>query len=218
VAPEAIIWVRLLPEVVLIAIVVVGHVRRHPNDASWMPCVGDRAPHYDDFVPVPPPDVHTWIALTHHVLDLRIADEWLGRPECGAVVVFNGLVRDHADGTAGVTHIDYEAFAEQVVPRLDDLAQEARRRWPDLSRVVLWHRDGRVLLGESSVVVGVSSPHRGTAFDASRFLIDTLKATVPIWKKEFWNGGSDWARSSQHIADIADLPTSGTPGTVEVGR
>lgn len=184
---------------------IVWQVRRHPIDVSWMPRIGDRAPHYDEAVPVPPPDVHTWIALTHHVLDIRVADEWLGQPECGAVVLFSGLVRDHADGTTGVTHIDYEAYGEEVIPRLEALAAEARARWPELVRIALWHREGRVLLGESSVVVAVSSPHRDVAFEGSRFLIDALKATVPIWKKEFWNGGSDWARGAQHIVGITDL-------------
>ena len=208
-APEAIVgvWVgaELVPVAGFVAEVVVRQVRRHPVNDSWMARIGDRAPHYDGRVPVPPPDVTTWIALTHHALDVRIANEWLSRPECGAVVMFNGLVRDHAEGTTGVTHIDYEAYAEEVIPRMEALVEQARLRWPDLVRVVLWHREGRVMLAESSVVVAVSSPHRGTAFEASRFLIDALKATIPIWKKEFWNGGSEWARGSQHIVELVDL-------------
>ena len=143
-----------------------------------------------------------WIALTDQSLDLGIATDWVALPGCGAVVVFSGLVRDHADGSNGVTHIDYEAWAEQVIPRLTAVADEARRRWPDLGRVALWHREGRVLLGESSVVVAVSSPHRGAAFDACEFAIDTLKESVPIWKKEFFDGGSQWARAAQHITDV----------------
>jgi molybdopterin synthase catalytic subunit len=229
VAPEPIIGVRVGAHSVLIAsfitdvitdviaAFIVWHVRRHSPNVSWMPCIGDRAPHYDGTVPVPPPDVHNWITLTHHVLDVRVANEWLSRPECGAVVLFNGLVRDHADDTNGVIHIDYEAYGEEVVPRLEALAEQARLRWPDLARIVLWHREGRVLLGESSVVVAVSSPHRGAAFEASRFLIDTLKATVPIWKKEFWDGGSQWASGSQHIVELSDVPAT-LASDVEVGR
>jgi molybdopterin synthase catalytic subunit len=178
-----------------------------------MPCIGHRAPHYHDRVPVPPPDVHTWIACTEHVLDVRIASEWVGRPDCGAVVLFSGLVRDHADGVTGVTHIEYEAFEDQVITRLGDLADEARRRWPELGRVVLWHRIGVVQLGESSVIVAVSTPHRAASFEAASFLIDTLKATVPIWKKEFWNGGADWARASQHIVDLSDIGSTRTEAT-----
>jgi molybdopterin synthase catalytic subunit len=171
-----------------------------------MPCAGDRGRHYHDRVPVPPPDVQNWIACTEHVLDVGRASEWVGRSDCGAVVLFSGLVRDHADGVTGVTHIEYEAFTEQVMPRLDALAEEARRRWPEIGRIALWHRTGVVALGESSVVVAVSTPHRGSAFEAGQFLIDTLKATVPIWKKEFWNGGSDWARGTQHIIGLEDIP------------
>ncbi len=149
-----------------------------------------------------PPTSEDWIALTDQSLDLGVATDWVALPGCGAVVVFSGLVRDHADGSNGVTHIDYEAWAEQVIPRLTAVADEARRRWPDLGRVALWHREGRVLLGESSVVVAVSSPHRGAAFDACEFAIDTLKESVPIWKKEFFDGGSQWARAAQHITDV----------------
>lgn len=149
-----------------------------------------------------PPIADDWVALTDGSLDPQVAIDWVGLPDCGAVVVFSGLVRDHADGAEGVTHIDYEAWAEQVVPRLEVVVVDARRRWPDLGRVVLWHRQGRVLLGESSVIVAVSSPHRDAAFDAGRFAIDTLKETVPIWKKEFSDGGAQWARSSQHITDV----------------
>ncbi len=149
-----------------------------------------------------PPTSENWIALTDQSLDLGIATDWVALPGCGAVVVFSGLVRDHADGSNGVTHIDYEAWAEQVIPRLTAVADEARRRWPDLGRVALWHREGRVLLSESSVVVAVSSPHREAAFDACEFAIDTLKESVPIWKKEFFGGGSQWARAAQHITDV----------------
>jgi molybdopterin synthase catalytic subunit len=155
-------------------------------------------------VTLTPPTSDDWIALTDQSLDVGIATDWVALPGCGAVVVFSGLVRDHADGSSGVTHNDYEAWAEQVIPRLTAVADEARRRWPDLGRVALWHREGRVLLSESSVVVAVSSPHRGAAFDACEFAIDTLKESVPIWKKEFFDGGSQWARSAQHITDVND--------------
>lgn len=178
-----------------------------------MPCIGHGAPHYHDDVPVPPPDVSNWIALTEHPLDVQRATDWVALPECGAVVLFSGLVRDHAEGVEGVTHIDYEAFDEQVVVRLEALAADARRRWSDIGRIVLWHRRGRVLLGESSVVVAVSSPHRDHAFEAARHLIDGLKASVPIWKKEFWNGGSDWARGAQHIVE----PPGSDPSPSVVG-
>jgi len=157
-----------------------------------------------------PPSADDWVALTTEPLDAGRAAEWVARPDCGAVVVFSGLVRDHAEGTTDVTHIDYEAWAEKVIPRLHEVAGEARRRWP-VGRVVLWHREGVVRLSESSVVVAVSAPHRGEAFDAAEFCIDTLKATVPIWKKEHWAGGSTWARGAQHITEV---PGADAPGEV----
>jgi molybdopterin synthase catalytic subunit len=163
------------------------------------------APHYDADVTLPIPDTDDWVGLTQESLEVQDAADWVGRPECGAVVVFSGVVRDHAEGTVDVTRIDYEAWAEQVVPRLGEVAVEARRRWPVLGRIVLWHREGTVRLGESSVVVAVSAPHRREAFAAAEFCIDTLKATVPIWKKEHWAGGAQWARASQHITEVASL-------------
>lgn len=162
----------------------------------------DRGSHYDADVESAPPASDDWVVLTADPLDAGVAASWVGRPDCGAVVVFSGLVRDHADGATGVTHIDYEAWADEVVPRLAAIADDVRRRWPEVGRLALWHRDGRVGLGESSVVVAVSSPHRGTAFDAAEHAIDTLKATVPIWKKEFGEGGAQWARAAQHITEI----------------
>lgn len=155
-----------------------------------------------------PPEADDWVALTTAPLAVEVATEWVARPGCGAIVVFSGIVRDHAEGTSDVTHIDYEAWAEQVLPRLAEVAAEARRRWPAIGRVVLWHREGEVRLSESSVVVAVSTPHRGEAFAAAEFCIDTLKATVPIWKKEHWAGGSDWARGAQHITDVPRAPVA----------
>lgn len=151
-----------------------------------------------------PPTTDDWVALTDQLLEVGLAADWVALPGCGAVVVFSGLVRDHADGSTGVTHIDYEAWAEQVEPRLGAIADQARQRWPELGRIAIWHREGRVLLSESSVVVAVSAPHRGAAFNACEFAIDTLKESVPIWKKEFFDGGSQWARAAQHIADVDD--------------
>lgn len=148
-----------------------------------------------------PPSTDDWVALTQQSLDVGRAAEWVALPGCGAVVVFSGLVRDHADGSTGVTHIDYEAWTEQVEPRLLDVATEARRQWPEIGRIAIWHREGRVQLSESSVVVAVSTPHRAAAFDACEFAIDRLKESVPIWKKEFFDGGAQWARSAQHITD-----------------
>jgi molybdopterin synthase catalytic subunit len=143
-----------------------------------------------------------WVALTARALSVATAAAWVVRPWCGAQVVFSGTVRDHAEGRAGVSSLDYEAYSEAVVPKLHLLAAEARRQWPDLGRVVLWHRSGRMEVGEVSVVVAVSAPHRGEAFEAARWSIDTLKATIPIWKHETWEGGSDWGTGARRITEV----------------
>jgi molybdopterin synthase catalytic subunit len=133
-----------------------------------------------------------WIGLTTDPLPFGDVAEWAVIPSCGAVVVFAGTVRDFADGREDVTSLEYEAYAEQVEPKLTALAAEARTRWPVLGRIVLLHRMGRLELGDIAVLVAVSTPHRPEAFAAARWCIDTLKADVPIWKKETWAAGEDW--------------------------
>ena len=102
-----------------------------------------------------------WLALTSDPLPVGDVYDWAVRPDCGAVVLFSGTVRDHAEGRDGVDHLVYEAYGEAVEPRLAEIAAEARRRWPTLGRIALLHRTGRLELGESSVLVVVSTPHRG---------------------------------------------------------
>jgi molybdopterin synthase catalytic subunit len=143
-----------------------------------------------------------WVALTADPLSLERAASWVTRPECGAVVVFGGTVRDHAEGRPGVVELEYEAYAAQVVPRLAAIAGQARTRWPGVGRLALWHRTGKLAVTECSVVVAASAAHRGDAFDAARFCIDTLKSTVPIWKRERWAGGEGWGQDAHEIMDI----------------
>jgi molybdopterin synthase catalytic subunit len=104
-----------------------------------------------------------------------------------------------------VTVLEYEAYEEHVVPRLQAIVAEARVRWPSIGRVALLHRTGVVPVGESAVVVAVGAPHRGAAFDAARFCIDTLKASVPIWKRETWRNGESWGLEPQHIIEVDQL-------------
>jgi molybdopterin synthase catalytic subunit len=146
-----------------------------------------------------PADVDEWFGLTEAELPIGAAVEWATQSGCGAVVLFTGTVRDHAEGRAGVTHLEYEAYETEVVPKLAEVASEARRRWPELGRLALLHRVGVVDVGEVSVVVVVSAPHRPEAFDGARFAIDTLKETVPIWKREFWSDGADWGLGANQV-------------------
>ena len=114
--------------------------------------------------------------------------------------------------------LEYEAYAEAVVPRLQAIVDRARHEWPDLGRMALLHRVGPVPVGESAVVVVASAPHREEAFAAARFGIDTLKATVPIWKREHWEGGESWGLEAQHLVDVDSLaPPSGSSSTAGAG-
>jgi molybdopterin synthase catalytic subunit len=164
---------------------------------------------------VPPTSENDWCALTEDPLPVGVIYDWCVQPQCGAIVVFSGVVRDHAEHRTGVTLIEYEAYESQVVPRLETIAAELRRQWPDAGRVAILHRVGPLALGESSVVVGVSTPHRGSAFAAAEFGIDSLKATVPIWKREFWDGGSDWGLAATDIteANLLTPPNSKAPNS-----
>ena len=111
-------------------------------------------------------------------------------PEDGALCVFTGVVRNHNDGKS-VLYLEYEGYEERVEAIFAEITAEARTRF-GVSRVRIVHRLGRMEIGEASVAVAVSSPHRGGAFEACRFAIDTLKHKAPIWKKEFYEDGSSW--------------------------
>lgn len=110
--------------------------------------------------------------------------------EDGALCVFTGVVRNHNDGKA-VLHLEYEGYEEMVVSIFDEIEREAKERF-SVTGVRIVHRLGRMEIGETSVAVAVSSPHRREAFEACRFAIDTLKHKAPIWKKEFYADGSSW--------------------------
>lgn len=149
------------------------------------------------------PEGDTWLALTEAPLPVGAVAEWAVQPSCGGLVLFNGTARDHAAGRPEVSLLEYEAYEEHVVPRLAAIAADVRVRWPAVGRVAMLHRIGPVGVGESAVVVAVSAPHRDDAFVAARFCIDTLKATVPIWKREVWRDGESWGLEPQHITDVA---------------
>lgn len=158
------------------------------------------------------PELDDWLALSTGALPVDRARTWATRPDCGAVVVFTGTVRDHAEGRSGVSHLEYEAYEEAVVPTLREIAAATRRRWPDVARIALWHRVGVVPLGEPSVVVSVSAPHREAAFEAARHAIDTLKETVPIWKREFWEGGDGWGLGAVDVRAVRSAPAPSETG------
>ena len=153
----------------------------------------------------PPEHDDDWVGLGADPLPLGAATDWAVLPRCGAVVVFNGTARDHSAGRVDVSLLEYEAYEEQAVPRMAAIVAEARTRWPALGRLALLHRVGPVPVGHSAVVVVASAPHRGDAFDAARFAIDALKATVPIWKRETWADGESWGLEAQHLIALDQL-------------
>ena len=158
---------------------------------------------------LPPASGDDWFALTDEVLPVAALYDWAVRPDCGAVVVFSGTVRDHAEGREGVEQLVYEAYEQAATERLAAIAAEARTRWPAIGRLAMIHRMGPLALTESAVVVAVSSPHRHDAFEAARFAIDTLKETVPIWKHETWRDGADWGTDAAPIRDVQHVGGGG---------
>ena len=129
----------------------------------------------------------------------------------GAVVVFDGIVRNNTRGRETL-HLDYEAYEEMAKKQMGELASEARARF-GVRHVTMIHRLGRLNVGETSVLIVVASAHRAQAFDACRWLIDTLKKTVPIWKKETFADGVVWAAGEPFPAGMAVEPTEASHGS-----
>ncbi len=107
----------------------------------------------------------------------------------GAIALFSGMVRNQTDGQP-VVALEYQAYEPMALQVFKQIAAEIRRQWPDITRVVIHHRTGKLTVGEISVLVAIGSPHRSEAFAACQFAIDTLKHNAPIWKKEHWQDGS----------------------------
>ena len=131
------------------------------------------------------------IQLTREPIDTAELLRRVSSPLAGAVVLFLGTVRE-VTGNRRTASLDYDCYPEMAGSKLAELEAEARRRWP-LVECAIVHRLGHMDLEEASVAVAVSTAHRQTAFEAAKWLIDTLKEVVPIWKKENWaDGGSEW--------------------------
>lgn len=137
--------------------------------------------------PMESPD---WIALCDDPIDVGPVVAFVSAPQAGGIGVFLGTTREETrpDGRSLVA-LDYEAYGPMALNGMQDLADRARARWP-VSRLAILHRVGRVEVGKPSVVIAVATPHRGEAFEACRWIIDTLKAEIPIWKREAWDDGT----------------------------
>jgi molybdopterin synthase catalytic subunit len=136
------------------------------------------------------------VEISDQRLDVAALIGGAAAPECGGIGVFVGTVRvtPAGDGDAPVIRLDYEAHPTLAEDRLRSIAEEAAAKW-DLRRVTAVHRTGPCELGEPTVVVACGAPHRGDALEACRWIIDTIKTTVPIWKREVYANGSAWLGS-----------------------
>jgi molybdopterin synthase catalytic subunit len=140
------------------------------------------------------------VALIREKIDRDALVAKLKQPSDGAIVVFDGIVRDNTRGRKTL-YLDYEAYEEMALAQMQKLALEAAEKYP-IDRVGIVHRLGRLEIGESSIVIVVTSAHRAAGFDACRWLIDTLKRTVPIWKKEHFADGAVWTDGEPFPADL----------------
>ncbi len=132
-----------------------------------------------------------WIEVTTEPLSERAVAQAVEHPGAGALALFSGVVRNQTGGRR-VKFLEYEAHGPMALAKMREIAGAVRGRWPGVTRIAVVHRIGRLEIGESSVMIAVSSPHRAEAFEACRFAIDTLKETVPIWKKEHFEDGEVW--------------------------
>jgi molybdopterin synthase catalytic subunit len=128
--------------------------------------------------------------LHEEPLDVRAVEARVTGDDAGGVVTFVGAVRNHSKGR-DIRHLEYEAYPGMAEREMEKICDEAARRWPD-ARVAIAHRIGHLAIGDLAVVVAAAAPHRAEAFEACRFAIDTLKESVPIWKKEFTTSGEYW--------------------------
>jgi molybdopterin converting factor subunit 1 len=152
-------------------------------------------------------------ALVRHPIDGATIARAIRQPEDGAVVVFDGVVRNHTRGRRTL-YLDYSAYEPMALQQMEQLAQSALANHT-IRDVWVVHRLGRLEIGESSVYIAVASAHRAAAFEACRWIIDTLKKTVPIWKKEFFEDGAVWADGEPFPAEVpiagdARVKTTGT--------
>jgi molybdopterin synthase catalytic subunit len=148
--------------------------------------------------PQPPAGGDDWVGLHDQSITVESIVSFVTAPAAGGIDVFLGTTRAETDAAGRrLVALDYEAYEEMAGAQLRDLAARARAQWP-VVRLAVLHRVGRVPVGRPSVVIAVACPHRAEAFDACRWLIDTLKADVAIWKKEVWDDGTGrWAREEE---------------------
>jgi molybdopterin synthase catalytic subunit len=139
--------------------------------------------------------------VTDEPLDPQRLVDLVRRDESGAVALFYGVVRNHSRGRR-VLYLEYDAYPSMALKKMREVAEEARCRW-DITEIAISHRMGRMEIGETSLLVAVSAPHRKEAFEACHYAVDRIKQVVPVWKKEVWQGGESWVEGHPVNADHA---------------
>jgi len=171
------------------------------DEVAFLPPVSGGAPEAEHEPPSGQPDTRRRYALiVREVIDTPQTVGCLRRGDDGAVVVFEGVVRNQTRGRRTL-YLDYEAYESMALERMESLADQAVQRF-QIRDLAIVHRLGRLEIGETSVLIVVVSAHRAAAFDACRWLIDTLKRTVPIWKKEYFEDGAVWADGEPFPTEI----------------
>ncbi|KAA9349923.1 molybdenum cofactor biosynthesis protein MoaE [Larkinella humicola] len=130
------------------------------------------------------------VSITTDPIDMNAAYRYVSTDSAGAITFFFGTVRDSTNERA-VERLEYEAYDRMALTKMQEIAAEACRRW-DVRKYTIIHRKGNLAIGDIAVLIAVATPHRADAFDACRYLIDTLKQQVPIWKKEIFEDGQVW--------------------------
>jgi molybdopterin synthase catalytic subunit len=133
-----------------------------------------------------------WVQAAPLSMDALLAE--VGGPEIGGIATFTGVVRNRSRGEA-IEHLEYEAYEPMAESEMRRIASQVAERWPEV-RIAMSHRVGRLEIGDAAVMIAAAAPHRADAFDACRYAIDTLKESVPIWKKEFAESGAYWVEEN----------------------
>ena len=188
-------------------------LHRHPdlerNRDAIRPALNEEFADWDDVVSegdevtfIPPvsggaQSVGVMFEITTEPLDSRRTERAVTHAGAGAICTFTGIVRDNSRGRS-VTHLEYEAFESMAIAQMKKIAEEIAGKWPD-ARVAMLHRTGRLEIGEPSVVVSASAPHRAEAIAACKWGIDRLKESVPVWKKEHASDGTFWIEGDSAV-------------------
>jgi molybdopterin synthase catalytic subunit len=136
------------------------------------------------------------IEVTESALNLDKLVSFVGSPNAGAISTFMGTTRDNFENKK-VVHLEYESYVPMAEKELYKIAQQIRVKWPEVIKVALVHRIGKVEIGEASVIIAISSPHRVDSLEAVHYAIDEIKAVVPIWKKEIYEEGGAWKENKE---------------------